>query len=504
VALAGCGSTVQVSSTSVNGAPAADGLTPPGTSQAPGLTPTTSAPTGSSPGRAVSGGTTGGSAIAVPSGSDVGVTEGAGGGVQGFGVTASTVTIGLPYSPGADAAAAQIGASSITSGDTKAVANAVIADINKRGGVLGRKLVPVYHEYDAASTQSVDQKYAEACADYVGDHRSFAVLDTGRVSFMECVTRKALVVSSDDYGFGAGDFVRYPYLVDTNTLALERAMTGWVRNLPRQQYFGSWDTTQGKPGTLPPVVGVLSVDYPAVNRAVESVLLPGLKAAGHAVKPDNYVKLANGNSTADAPRTVADIGNAVLRFQTNGVTHVILFDNAGGVTLFFGKAAANQQYYPRLGINTQNAMQTWLESGDLSAQQANGAVGLGWAPNSDLATADTGAKSVWSTPARTRCLDILRRNGINPPSHNAELIALMFCDRLFFVEHVMNRMNPKRVTREEFLRVVNGLGSGYGSPTLQQTRFGPAQHDGVSLGYDLRFVPACTCMRYAGKPFALS
>jgi hypothetical protein len=280
-------------------------------------------------------------------------------------------------------------------------------------------------------------------------------------------------------------------------------MRAWVQTLVQQSYFTPWDMVRGAPGSLTPKVGVLSVDYPAVNRAVEGVLLPGLKAAGHPVDPANYEKLNNGNSTADAPSTIAAIQNAVLRFQSNGVTHAIVFDNAGGVTLFFAHAADAQKYYPRLGITTQNTVQGWLDSGDLTAQQARGARGLGWAPNMDLKTTETGPTSRWGTSSRSHCLAVLKAAGISAPSHNAELIALEFCDRIYFVAHVMNRMDPKRVTREEFMRVVESLGESYTSPTLQRTRFSASQHDGVALGYPLRFEESCTCMRY-GNAFSLA
>lgn len=136
-------------------------------------------------------------------------------------------------------------------------------------------------------------------------------------------------------------------------------------------------------------------------------------------------------------------------------------------------------------------------------KQAAGASGVAWLPNLDLPTAETGPRTRWATPGSTRCLDILRRNGINPPSHNAQLIAYEFCDRLFFLEAVIKRMNPRQVTREEFMRVVDHLGGSYGSTSLQRTYFSAQQHDGVVLGYDLRYVPSCGCMRYVGSPFDL-
>lgn len=507
----GCGTTVPVGQrVSVDGGPpqaGSDGLTPgaeavgapeagasgPATGTSVGSTGRGAAPTGPR-----AGSTSGGGAVGS------GAPGGAGVRLAAPGVTAKEIYLGVPVSEGADAVATQLGASQFSSGDTRATAQALIDDINRNGGMGGRRVVPVYHVYRASdSSQTADQKYAEACADYTEDHKVFAVLDTGRSSFIECVTRTAVLVASYDWGFGDADFRRFPYFVDVNTISLERAMRGWVDSLVRQRYFTGWNSVTGQPGTQTEV-GILSVDFPAVNRAVEAVLMPALKRAGFAVDPNNYVRLTNGNGLSDAGRTAAEIQNASLRFQQNGVSHTLLFDNAGGVTLLFAQSAANQRYYPRWGITSQNALQGLLEGGNVSARQTNGAVGLGWQPLTDIPSEQAGPTSAYSTDTRRSCLAALRRASITPPSRNAEAIALTYCDKLHFVKHVVDRLPRDGVTRDGFLHVVNGLGGGFTPASIVRSSFSSTKHDGVSQVYDLGFVASCSCMRYAGVGRELS
>jgi hypothetical protein len=236
---------------------------------------------------------------------------------------------------------------------------------------------------------------------------------------------------------------------------------------------------------------------------VNKTLIPLLAAHGVHVSPDNVIALPNSYSTSDAGNVVAAIQNATLKFRTNNVTHVLVMDDAGGVTLFFAHDTQSEHYYPRLGVNSENSLETWLESGDVSAQQANGAMGLGWEPTGDLPTSANGDKSRYSTPARVHCLAVMKSAGITFSSTNAELIALEFCDRLYLLKRVFDLMDPSSVSRQAFMQKLESLGASWQASSLVQTSFGPGRHDAVSLGYDLTYNNGCNCMTYTGSPFTL-
>src|SRR5205085_6057198 len=62
--------------------------------------------------------------------------------------------------------------------------DAMIKDVNAKGGVLGRKLVPVYATYDPADTRPYSQQSQATCASFNEDHHVFAhVADVSDTTF---------------------------------------------------------------------------------------------------------------------------------------------------------------------------------------------------------------------------------------------------------------------------------------------------------------------------------
>ncbi len=111
----------------------------------PATTPTPGG-TGAAP---ATGRTVGSTARAGTSGTGVPGTAAAGPGQMAPGVTASEIKIGINLVKGGEAMGNLIGAA-LNFGDTEAQANAVVNYINSRGGIAGRKIVPVFYTFDLA------------------------------------------------------------------------------------------------------------------------------------------------------------------------------------------------------------------------------------------------------------------------------------------------------------------------------------------------------------------
>lgn len=502
-----CGSTVSLGQTSA-GQPLTDGLSSTtadnssgslsqsiqqqGTSSgAPGLTsststaPSSTAFTGEQP--------TGGSGVS-------------GGARDAVGVSPTSVTIGISNVSNADAANAALGAN-FTAGNTKGEMDAMVSYINAHGGVGGKKLIVVFHPVDGASSQTRDQRDQAACADYTQDHHVFAVLDsTPSENLLSCIGKTAINIAGfETSGYNKVDFIRHPYFFDINTLVGESEYGDLVPLLVRQGWVSGWNNAAGAAApAVKAVLGVLSVDYPQITTVTDHVLLPALARAGYAVKPENVVRLHNPNSQAETSQTVAQIQSSVLRFRSAGVTHVIIMDSAGGVTFFFGTDAESQGYRPRYGVTSANAMQGLLESGQLPKRQAAGAMGLGYVPLGDIPAADDPPNSgPYTNATRRLCLSIFSKAGIKLASPNEQQIALLYCDKFLFFQHAASSVRGA-LTRDSFRASVDALGTSFAPSTLQGGRFDATHHFANYLGYDLRYVPACGCMRYFGSPFRLS
>lgn len=505
-ALAACGTTVTTAgSLPGTGLTDGSGLQAPGTPGGPGATPdaplTPGAP-GASLGPVPGGqpGPGGGSTPGVTrSGNAPGLVD-ATRGADGIGVTATKVFVGFTVTTNSEAANSALGVDSFAVGDVRSYIEAVLAHVNRTGGVKGRTLTPVYAPDDATSAEDGDARAQARCATFTQDNKVFAVLDSSpRDSFLQCVQKTAINIGGFEVaGFNETDFQRYRHFYDVNTLTGEKQYAGLVASLVRQDYFGGWNTAAGTSApAVRPVVGVVSVDYPQIVAVTDKVLLPALARAGHAVDPDNVVRLFNGRSTADSSRTITEIQSAVLRFRTNGVTHAIVMDNAGGVTLFFSQGAENQGYRPRYGITSANAVQALVEAGQMAAEQAAGAMGLGYVPLTDLPASANPDNGRYSNATRRACLAIYAKAQVTFADNNAKAIALGFCDKILFFAQTA-RAVPGALNRETFQDAVEGLGSSFVASPLEVSRFDAAHHYGIVRGYDLRFDSSCRCQRYGG------
>jgi hypothetical protein len=429
-------------------------------------------------------------------GSGTAASTGAGGAtvVQGVGVTATTISVGIPYFTNGDAYNAAAGAA-VKNGDPAADWRAVIDDINAHGGVVGRKLVPVFHPYDANSTEPGDSQDQAACSDFTEDHHVFAVLGRSTDVLNACLN-KAGVIHIDSGSIIGPDkrtFASLP-LYFNSTMSQERMMADEVKALSRGRWFTPWDFTTGQPGALPVKLGILSLDTPQWERPLESTLLPALARAGHPVDKADVVRVHSPKSEAEIGQTVNDVQGAVLKFRSHNVTHVILLDANGSLTLLFAKPAQGQHYYPRLGINSATGAQALADTHAIGNDQLNGALGVGWIPRVDLPAA-VGPK--YDTGASRYCLKVMHDHTGNDYTSTAAATAFGICD----MGHLLVagvRAAGTSITNTSVRRGLESLGSSFPSAALPEEFYGPERHDGTQRGFDMHWDTDCSCALYTG------
>ena len=513
--LSACGSTVQLADGSgpgvpAPGAPAGDGLSigpdgavapGDGAPAAPGAPGAPGSFAGSAGGaQGGQGGQSGGVAPGTPGGPPQGPSGRPGAPAAfGPGVTATTIAVGVTYTTDGDQANAAIGAAGITQGDEKAYVDAVIADLNSRGGIAGRRVVAVYHGYRAQTSESKATQDQAACARFTQDSKVFAVLGGGLSENLPACLNKAGVLSlasgtliNQDDEF----FRRYPASIQLSTPSQNRMMRDYVATLSRLKYFTGWTTSSGQPGAAPVKVGVLSVDNNYWKRPLRSVLLPALQRAGFPVDAQNVAEIHEPQNQADVSQSAAQVQNATLRLQSNGVTHVVMLDQSGILTILFAQNARTQRYFPRLGLNSAAGPQALHDAGVVDNDQLHGAVGLGWFPSIDVPAA-AGAKV--SPPGTKRCLDVIKkRTGQSFTSSNAATIALTKCDMAWFLAEAVRRAGGS-ITTPSVLRAVEGMGTSFQGALLPRYGFGPGRRDAVETGFDMRWDTSCECNTYVGS-----
>lgn len=518
---AACGSTVQTSGTNALGSGSqttgdssaagggdglgGQGLTPDGASPggpgavagAPG-----EAPAGSGvPGGTTGGGTTGGGTTGTGGSTGSGGGEGAqapgsgsapgsGGGTggssaQGPGVTATSIALGIPYCSDCSSANAALGAGGEDPGDPREYYKAALADVNDRGGVLGRKLVPVFQEVSAS--QNIDASSQAMCETWTKDNKVLIMYMRGELIY-ECAKKAGALVLG---GAASGPvFQRYPNMFAPASIRLERLGAVTVKAMVR----AGWHKPEPKWPTGK--IGLITWDNNDYKYAMEKGWLPALTEAN--LKPADVRYIAVPQSDKSLADASAAISSAVLSFREKGIDHVFISDGAAGIfagtglTFMFLNNAKSQRYYPRYGFNTNNSP-GWANH---PADQQSGMLAV-----DSLAMRRLSDEGITPNAERERCWALMKKKGLRAtdgqPTSN---VALAACETAWFAEAVIKRTQGG-TTLPNLIAAGESLGTAYRSPFTYGTRIAEGQHDGSSLFRNSRFDDACKCMTYSSKPY---
>jgi ABC-type branched-subunit amino acid transport system substrate-binding protein len=506
LAALGCGTTVQGASSAGTGAgPAttdsslrtgAAGSTSPGSREAggsAGLAPAIQSappdvPLGSS---------------RTPTATDAGTSGRAALAANGPGVTTTTLTVGVAYLQNANEANAAIGGKGIEVGDPTLQAKIIVDDLNRRGGIAGRKVVPLFFGVDPQSSQTYAAEAQAECTYFTEDHKVLAVIDgTQAVGSLArpCLEQHHVAFVADN-SVVISDVV--PHEFDPDSILWSRLFAALVPSLTRQGWFSPWNKTTGTgDGTTKAKIGIVTADRPALNRALDHVLLPLLRAAGYRVDPADVYRITPPGGFSDDGSTVAAIQSAVLKFNSDGVDHVVLTDGNGSISLLFNNYAYSQHYFPRYGGSTGNFWQTLLAAGDIQPATLAGSMGIAWMPMIDLPYHD--GDGDYPNSERRRCLGLMRAQGQAATSATVAASQLVACDAFWLLQSALRTDVRRPVNTNVLLDRVDALGGGFQPGLALADSFAPHHHDGVGAGYDMSFGTTCGCYSYHGPQHTMT
>lgn len=409
---------------------------------------------------------------------------GTGGGVRtaarqvpmGKGVTAGEIRIGLQVSKELGAGFALVGASG-EAPDERKIAAAMVEWVNANGGLAGRKLVPVWHETDVTSGSFSTQSQA-ACATLTEDNTVFAAVSSavgGNDTMAACMAQKRTpLVERNLWLFDTPYYREFAgYLYQPGKMRADRWGAAYADGLAASGFL--------KGAKL----GLVRFDGPVFQRVADGAFKPAL--ARHGVKITDEAVLSTPGGVSDFGGMAAEINNAILRFRTSGVTHVVFIENAGILPFFWMPQAESSGFHPRYGIPSNSIPATI--AGQAPAAQLKNAVIVGWTPPNDVpAQFHPGGNPAWA-----RCNAIMTKAGT---SGAAGFYTQSTCDAFFFLKAVAD--TAPSLDAAGFRAAVERLGSGFNSPFTFATRFGPGRHDGAAQWRTGLFFDDCACFRYTG------
>lgn len=408
------------------------------------------------------------------------------------------VPIGLPYPIDLAGLPNILGGGSGSSGatfpsnqTTQAIYQSIVDYINSHGGLLGRKIDPVYYGENVltASGSVTDQ---QVCTFYTQDHRVFAVMAPfAHTTTLTSCLESAGVMDMDAAGYTEFDdptFAQYPLYATAGTLSLTRVAAVEVNGLWNQGFFGKGSATKHDK------IGLLAYNTPAFVTSINKVLKPAL--ARHGLRLTDHQMLSPITGIADVGPTQAVINNTLLRFKTEGIDHVIFLDVEGALVMPFVTAETPQQYYPRLGMTSNENPANRSYAGNTNdhdqLNQFHNALAVGWDPSLDVAHPSVNARGAL-------CNQIMESAGASPAQAS---IFWNVCDQLLTFAAAVNAGGKLSTSA-----AIKGLALAKNIPSAEliaPANYSGGRRDGVVTGRYLAFQNGCQCFQYSSPAFALS
>jgi hypothetical protein len=475
-ALTGCGTTVPVAQQQQLGGSAAagdlqGGGLATGTTGGTAVGSTSGGVSGPS-GGVVGGGTTGGTTgVAGPAGTTGGTGTTSGAVVSGVRDT-KPVTVAVFHLNGGNAVLSYaFPGSSVSFGDGKREATAIINDVNARGGAGGRRIIPKFVPVEA--TDSGNTGLQKACQGAVQDYNPMAIFAMFNLAdgLASCARKNKVLLI--DVALGAGDEKLYQ---DAKDIAFSPSQIS--RDAEQKLVLG----LARKEGKLPagkPVGILVQGDDPSYSRVAKTTIEPLLKSMG---VPFITQSISTGADTNG-------INAAILKFSTSNVDTVVFSLGNGGIPeVLFMQSAEQQQYRPAylMGDSTNTSF-VGNQAPDNQIKRISGA---GTYP-----LANVGADQYPSSPSEKRCLAILNKAVGGYTSRGSSLTGTLYCEIVQSFAFVASRVQGP-LTTASWAAAYHQLGAGYPAVTTFATRFLPGRQDGASGYRSLGFSAGCACITY--------
>jgi hypothetical protein len=400
--------------------------------------------------------------------------------------TTGEIKIGIQYvANGADsarAAGAQVAEGGGLEGDLpRAEWNALIDDVNDNGGVLGKKVVPVFFAIDGLQGQSTAVVEQAACTRFTQDNKVFVAYIASYLhteSLVRCLADAGVLVLTQSGSIieDAKQIKGFDKLfATTGSINLTRFIPAYVDGLAKQGYFEK-DSK----------VGILSLDLPSFDRAA-ALLEKELKK--RKINLAEHVVVPYFQDNAGAATAAAQIAGSVLKFKAAEVDRLLLLSFQGVGFLFMAQAEP-QGFRPVYGLSSIDGAQSLAVAlGDNATKQLEGAKGIGWSPPLDVEAATPNA-------AAAKCDALMQANGL--PSGFSVWAT---CDSFnVFVEAAKA---GGKVTAKSVIAGFHKMGVLHPANVLT-LEYQRGAVDGISTYRPLAYSADCTCFEYTDKEIAIS
>ena len=464
--------------TSGGGAAGTTGAALPGTSTTGTLAGGTSGSTG---GYGSTGGSTG-----IVGGTTGTVSGGTGGGTSGTtgGVGPATQTRGLKGEltvsyvnvSGFDQLGETFVIKVASTGDARAQAKAMADYVNANGGIAGRKLIPVVHDYNAQQASEVNDN--NLCQQITETDKAFLAVLHGQIhhSARDCYkAKKTLTFEGAAYGFGKSFYDEHsPYLWSPSYSDYDQIARALVQRIKESK----WLAGQTK-------AGIVLWDDKPYHDIADKTLIPLLKQLGVTVQKASV-------SNSDIGSIESGLHAAAQTMAANQVTHLMFLGSAPLQPFFVQQ---NQQYEQFRYALTTFDVPRYMEVN--FKRNMVGSVGVGIAAVDDVLD----ARYKYPQPGlETLCHEIYKKAGINIPGRYVDGVfnskqAISYCESTLLLKKAADTI-PQTLSPETWAAAAEKLGTSFQAAMTFGTSYGPGKHTGADFYRDIVYDTKCTCMAY--------
>jgi hypothetical protein len=486
----GCGTTVQGVGTGTSSSGTGELAAPSGVVPTTGGGAVAGGPTGSAPGLSVPGTGTTGSDAGASAGTSSNAAAPAAPAAAAPGATNPTGPIKVGMLITKTSNASDYGVSLGNTISESDVDQALVQALNKRGGLDGRRIIPIYASTDTATTNwSTD--YEAACATFTQDNHVDAVIgysfDYER-NFEACLTQKGIPHLTTAFNVPDNAELRqWPLFWALSTPTIDERS---VAKLQGAIATGEL-TSKNK-------LGVVIDNCPGTQHAWKSVVEPYLRSQHIDVAATQDFGCGSGNNASTA-NEAASAGNALLSFRSKNVDRITFISvSEGPALLILSEAAESQHYYPTWIVSSLANLA--LQQGQAPADQLKNVQGYGWLETQDV------SPSLYSKPNATqrRCLSLVQSQNVHPQSAADYGFVYSVCEAMFVYERALQVAHG------------NAAGSAIIGAVAAIGRFESVlNYDGASMfGSNIRnnapriyrhvlYQSGCACFQYVGRTYSM-
>lgn len=353
-----------------------------------------------------------------------------------------------------------------------------VDEINKNGGINGRKVEVKLQRYSPLRTDDMQA----ACVAMAEDFKVFAAIaPSGFYGDAEvCMANKQTPLLTNNNSSADTNYRREQGWVRQTSMNKDRLIKNWV----------DWMIATGQVNGSTKHALVYT-DVPEDRQVVLDVMIPYMRSKG--LQQPQVAALSLG--TADT--STAEAQSAVLKFKADGVQLVWPVTNFLQWYVFLQQAEA-AQYRPRY---------TASDFGLIASDATSFYPASQWADVKGVTTTRTGEAApgkLPTTPSFNECLKVYNAGGekIAPdPNDPSKPDGIEVTNMMFYCEHIALFADAARragtnPTRQGFLSAVGSTGTWtYRVTMTERLGFTPTKYDGADLFAVVQWKTGCTCNR---------